>query len=329
MTKTILITGGAGYIGSHTAFYFSQKGYHPIVLDTLVHNQSFDYDWATFYNYDFADPIVLQDIFEQYKPEAVIHCAAEIAVGKSVQQPFCFYENNVSKTISLLDTMLKHNVTNFIFSSSAAVYGDVQLGSIPEEHSKEPVNPYGKTKLMIEMALQDFQKAYNLNFICLRYFNVAGCLVDRNLHEQHKPETHVLPLLIRAAFEQKPFSIFGSDYDTKDGTCMRDFVHVWDVAHAHWRALQHLQKGNPSDYFNIGSGVGASVKNLIELTSNIAKKKMVIQNAQQRAGDPALLIANVAKAANILQWKPQYSDINFIIQSAIHSFKKQQNKMNN
>lgn len=328
MTKTVLITGGAGYIGSHTAFYFSQKGYHPVILDTLVHNQSFDHPWATLLQYDFADQAVLQDVFDQYKPAAVIHCAAEIAVGQSVTDPFQFYQTNVNKTIDLLEAMCRHGINNLIFSSSAAVYGNVQLGAIPEQHSREPVNPYGKTKLMIEMALQDFHKAYNLNFVCLRYFNVAGSLVDRNLHEQHKPETHVLPLLINAAFEQRPFSIFGSDYETDDGTCMRDFVHVWDVAHAHWCAFGHLQKDNPSDYFNIGSGVGTSVKQLIEITSQIAKKEIIKQSAKKRPGDPALLIADATRAANILKWKPQYSNLPFIIQTAVQSFKKQQEENN-
>jgi len=176
---------------------------------------------------------------------------------------------------------------------------------------------------MIEMALADFEKAHNLNYICLRYFNVAGCLVQNNLHEQHKPETHVLPLLIKSAFEKKPFSIFGNDYNTADGTCVRDFVHVWDVAQAHWQAFEHLQKKNPSDLFNVGSGNGASIKDLINLISNITKKEILLQTDQKRAGDPPLLIADITKAINILKWKPQYSDINFIIQSVIQSFKKQ------
>lgn len=314
--KTILVTGGAGYIGSHASLLLSQSGYHVIILDSLVYNQPHHFAWATFINGDCSDKKLLEKIFSENKIEAVMHFAAFIQVGESVKDPLKFYDNNVANTITLLETMRKHNCDTFIFSSSCAVYGNPHIVPIPEEHEKNPMSPYGTSKLMVEIILQDAHIAYGLNYVCLRYFNAAGALPEYNLGEYHIPETHVIPLLLTAAQEQKPFYIFGDDYDTPDGTCIRDFLHVWDIAHAHLYALEHLKKGNPSDAFNLGTGNGISIQQLIDTVQKITNKKIEVKTADRRPGDPSMLIANASKAHDVLRWKPQFSDIEFIIKSA-------------
>jgi len=316
MTKAILITGGAGYIGSHTSFLMAQKGYKVIILDNFVHDQIFNPQWATVIKKDFSDKKTLDMIFSNYKIEAVMHFAAFIEVGKSIKNPMKFYKNNVSKTISLIESMITYGVNKFIFSSSCAIYGNPQELPITENHPKNPISPYGKNKLMIEMALEDFNQAYGLQFISLRYFNAAGSMPHYGLGEQHKPETHVIPLILTAAFEQKPFYIFGTKYQTKDGSCIRDFVHVWDIANAHWLALENLNKKNPSDCFNLGTGEGFSVKQLINTVEKICRTKIKTLTKNKRIGDPPILIADPSKAFNILKWKPLHSDLEFIIKTA-------------
>jgi UDP-glucose 4-epimerase len=316
MQPTILVTGGAGYIGSHTAYLLAQQGYQVIIIDSFIHNQYFNPRWATVIKSDFADTVALEKIFTTYNIHAVMHFAAYIEVGESVKNPLKFYENNVSKTITLLQKMLEHGVNNIIFSSSCAVYGIPERLPLTEDHPKNPISPYGKTKFMIETILQDADDTYGLHYVALRYFNAAGALPEECLGEQHKPETHIIPLLLCAALQESPFTIFGNDYETKDGTAIRDYLHVLDIAQAHLCALQHLEHGNPSDCFNLGTGSGVSVKEMIETIEEIIRTPIKKVWEQRRAGDPAVLVADPSKAQNILQWQPRYSDLNFILQSA-------------
>jgi UDP-glucose 4-epimerase len=316
---TILITGGAGYIGSHVAYLFAQNGYKVILLDTYIHNQYCNPSWATVIKKDFADPEALHSIFTQNMVVAVIHCAALIEVGESVNNPSAYYQTNVAKTIMLLENMLKHGVKKIIFSSSCAVYGVPEFLPLTEQHTKKPISPYGTTKLMVETILDDFNKAYGMEYVCLRYFNAAGALPEQGLGEQHIPESHLIPRTLQAALEQIPFLVFGNDYATKDGTAIRDFVHVLDIAQAHCNALEHLSKGLPSDAFNLGTGKGFSIKEVLEMVETVCNVPIKVLHQKRRPGDPALLIADPSHAESILGWKPHYSKLDYIIRSA-HAF---------
>lgn len=316
---TILITGGAGYIGSHIGYLFAQHGYTVIFLDTFIYNQQCNPSWAKIIKKDYADTKTLDTIFTQNNIEAVIHCAGLIEVGESVTNPALYYTTNVAKTIILLEHMVKHNIKKCIFSSSCAVYGIPQFLPLTEDHPKKPISPYGNTKLIIEMILHDFNLAYGLEYVCLRYFNAAGALPEEGLGEQHVPESHLIPRALKAALEQTPFLIFGTDYATKDGTAIRDFVHVLDIAQAHLQALIHLKKGNPSDAFNLGTGSGFSIKEILGAIEKVCRTQIKTVVEKRRPGDPALLIADPLRAETILGWKRSYSNLEFIIKSA-HAF---------
>ena len=316
LQKTILVTGGAGYIGSHTAWLLAQKGYNIIVLDNLVYNQSCHMPWATCIYDDVGNKEQLELLFDTYTIDAVMHFAAFIEVARSVKEPRAFYENNVIKTYTLLETMLAHNIQKIIFSSSCALYGIPKYTPIDEGHPKNPISPYGMSKYIVEHMLQDFAQAYGLSYVSLRYFNAAGATPAYNLGECHEPEVHIIPLLLQAMHEKKPFTICGTDYDTSDGTCIRDYVHVQDIAHAHYLALQHLEQQQPSDCFNLGTGNGISVKALIDMTEHLFDTKIKINLGKKRAGDPPVLIADPSKAQTILGWKPINSSLEHIIQSA-------------
>lgn len=319
MKPTLLITGGAGYIGSHTAYMMAKRGHKVLILDTLLHGQSFDHSWATLIQKDFADQEALHTIFSEHTIDAVMHFAAFIEVGRSVREPLSFYENNVSKTITLLRTMLAHNVKKIIFSSSCAVYGIPQAQELTESHPKNPISPYGNTKLAVEMALHDASIAHDLRYVSLRYFNAAGVLPGNGLGEHHKPETHIIPLLLRAAMQGTPFYVYGNDYQTPDGTCIRDYLHVLDIASAHEKSLAYLNAGNQAACFNLGSGKGYSVAQLIAMVEQVTGKKVPIIACPRRAGDPAQLLANPALARQQLAWEAHYSDMEFIVRSCIEN----------
>ncbi len=316
MSEAILVTGGAGYIGSHSAFLLAQHQYRVIVLDSFVHHQYFNPPWATVIKGDIADKNLLATIFTTYQIKAVMHFAGSIEVGQSVKTPLLFYDNNVSKTLVLLETMLEHEITTFIFSSSCAVYGVPEQMPILEEHPCKPINPYGTSKSVIESVLRDCYNAYGLRSVSLRYFNAAGALPSEHLGEQHKPETHIIPLLLRAMRDHTPFVMYGNDYPTKDGTAVRDYVHVLDIADAHVKALEHLKQGYPSDHFNLGTGHGFSVREMIKTVEQLCNVPIKTVISKARAGDPAILIADSSKAQAILRWKPRYSTLEYMIKSA-------------
>ncbi|TKX28196.1 UDP-glucose 4-epimerase GalE [Campylobacter sp. MIT 12-5580] len=314
--KRILVFGGAGYIGSFTLKHLLDNGYECIVADNLIygHKEAVD-KRASFVHADLLDVFSLKNLFKTYKIDAVVHFAAFAYVGESVQNPAKYYQNNLIGTINLLNTMLEFNVKNIVFSSTCATYGEPVYTPIDEKHPQNPINAYGRSKLMIEQIFKDYELAYNLKHISLRYFNAAGANKDALLGESHDPETHLIPLVLQAIKgEREHISVFGSDYDTKDGTCIRDYIHVDDLALAHRLALENLSQF--SGCINLGTGIGTSVKEIIEVAEKISGKKCPVLYAPRRAGDPARLFADNKKAKEILGWQALQSDIQNIIQSA-------------
>jgi UDP-glucose 4-epimerase len=325
MQQTILITGGAGYIGSHISWLFAKQGYQVIVLDALLYQHYPAMPWATIIKGDVGDKVILQHIFSTYQIAAVIHCAAFIDVGASIKDPRLYYDNNVVRTLQLLQSMLEHRVQRIIVSSSAAVYGNPINSPIDELHPKDPLTPFAATKYMVERIVADFAQAYDITAVSLRYFNSAGAQPEDNLGELHEPETHLIPHLLAAVMEQKPCTVFGNDYDTFDGTCVRDFVHVHDIAHAHLLAFKHLMHNNPSDVFNIGTGNGVSVKQVIAAVEQLFNTQLKVIWAPRRNGDPAQVVADVRKAQQILGWQPRNSALEQILKSAYAFMCKQRN----
>ncbi len=325
--KAILVTGGAGYIGSHTAWLLNQKGYQVVVLDALFHNQIFNHSWAVFVKGDISDTILLQELCVRYKFEAVMHFAASIEVSESCKNPAQYYRNNVINTQIMLDVCRTYGITNIIFSSSCAVYGSPLTDVLKEDHPKHPMSPYGRTKYIVEMMLEDYAKAYGIQYACLRYFNAAGAHCQEGLYEQHFPETHVIPLLLSAALEHKQFFIFGTDYPTFDGTAIRDYVHVLDIGDAHVKALEYLCSGGVSDVFNLGTGHGFSVLQLFTAVENITQKKIAVTYGLRRQGDPAKLVADATKSQSILGWQPINSSFENIITSALQGYIQKNNSV--
>ncbi len=315
--RAILITGGAGYIGSVISLLLSQLGYTVIVVDDLLYNQSIQHlKCATFIKGDFADEKIIKDICSYQNIHAIIHCAALNEDGASHSSPYKFYNNNVAKTVKLLGLMHQNGIKKFIFSSSGDVYGKPKDSPLPELHPKAPLSPYGHSKLMIEQILADAAQAYDLQYVALRFFNVAGALPEQGLGEQYSPENHLIPHIIRAAQQQKPFEIFGGDYPTKDGTYVRDYLHVLDVAQAHVSALMHLEQNKPSDVFNIGSGRGYSVKEVIETVEQVSQLPIKIIMKPRMQNEQAELIVDPSHAHSILGWQSKFSDLPYIIRSA-------------
>ncbi|SDP21436.1 UDP-glucose 4-epimerase GalE [Desulforhopalus singaporensis] len=312
-----LIVGGAGYIGSHMCKYLHSKGHTPVVLDNLSYGHRQAVKWGPFYQGGLADKELLSVIFGSHDIQAVMHFAAFCYVGESVTDPLKYYRNNVSAPLDLLESMIEHRVLKFIFSSTCATYGEPTSLPIDESHPQNPINPYGRTKLMMENILDDFDAAYGLKSVCLRYFNAAGADPEGELGEDHNPETHLIPLVIRSALDKaRKLTVFGDDYPTKDGTCVRDYIHIMDLAQAHYLAMQHLLDGGDSRKYNLGNGNGHSILDVINTVAKAGGVKIDFAYADRRAGDPAALVGSSDKAMNELGWKPEYDDLETIIDTA-------------
>ena len=317
---TILVTGGAGYIGSHAVLALQQAGYHAIVLDNLVYGHRELVEKvlkAELVVGDTCDRELLDNLFATRKIAAVMHFAAYTYVGESVTTPDKYYHNNVVGTLTLLEAMLKAGVNKFVFSSTCAVYGVPQMFPIPEAHPKNPINPYGQSKLMVEQILEDLDRAYDLRSVRFRYFNAAGADPQGRLGEAHDPETHLIPLtLFTALGKREAIYMFGTDYPTPDGTCIRDYIHVSDLASAHLLGLEYLLQGGNTEVFNLGNGTGFSVKEVIEAAKMVTGRDFQVLNRDRRPGDPPKLVGTSEKARKILSWTPQYNEIEEIIAHA-------------
>lgn len=310
----IFVTGGAGYIGSHICKTLNLNGYIPVTLDNLSRGHQELVKWGPLEIGDVADENWLCEIMQKYQPAAVIHCAGFISVAESVNNPELYYKNNLATSISLLKAMVKENVKKIIFSSSCAVHGDPQKIPIQENDSCIPNTPYGHTKLLVEQTIQNYSK--NLSYVNLRYFNAAGADPECETGELHQPETHAIPLAIDASINQTEFSLFGTDYATPDGTALRDYIHVTDLAQAHLLALNYLNDGKESCTINVGTGVGISVRDLIKTISQITKKNLLVKEMPRRNGDAPELIANPNRAKELLGFFPEFSDIETIVKTA-------------
>jgi len=317
MPNYILVTGGAGYVGSHACKALFHAGYIPVAYDNLICGHRRLVKWGPFEEGDIADSAKLREVIEKYNPTAIMHFAAFAYVSESVKNPGKYYRNNVSGTLSLLEVMRDYGTKRIIFSSSCATYGISDSPYISETHSQNPVNPYGRTKLMVEQMLGDFDLAYGIKSIALRYFNAAGADPDGETGEDHTPETHLIPLVLDVAVgKRQNVTIFGNDYATADGTCIRDYIHVSDLADAHVLALKLLENHMASNSFNLGNGVGYSVKEIISTTEQITGLAVPTINGTRRQGDPDRLLADTHKAKSVLGWTPQYGDIETIIKHA-------------
>ena len=315
--SNILVTGGAGYIGSHCCKQLYLQGHNPITIDNLVYGHRQAVKWGEFYRGDIGNPEHLEDCLAKYRIDAVMHFAAYAYVGESVEVPMKYYTNNVLNSIQLLNSLVAHQVRYFIFSSSCATYGNPESIPIDENHGLNPINPYGKTKRMIEEILEDLDAAGNLKFISLRYFNAAGADPDGEIGENHDPETHLIPLVLDAAAgKRKDIKVFGTDYDTPDATCIRDYIHVTDLARAHVLALEKLLNGSSSEVLNLGQGKGYSVLEVIDKVQTITAQKIKVVYADRRPGDPPVLVAANAKAVKELGWQPGLSNLDDIIKTA-------------
>ncbi len=317
--RTVLVCGGAGYIGSHMVRCLAERGLKPIVLDDLSSGHPEAVQGHPLIRASLMDPPALEAAFAAHKVDAVMHFAGKILVGESVNEPALYYENNVTGTMNLLAAMRKADVRRFVFSSTAAVYGMPREERITEDHPLLPVNPYGFTKLHVEHILADYATAYGLHSVCLRYFNASGAHPDGSLGESHSPETHLIPNMLLAILGKAPaLKIFGDDYETPDGTCVRDYVHVQDLVSAHLLALQTLQDPGPaaSRPYNLGNGQGFSVREVLDAARAVTGKQVPHSMAPRRAGDPPRLVADSRKAAAQLGWKPEYPELERILESA-------------
>lgn len=313
----ILVVGGAGYIGSHMVKQLALAGNDVITLDNLSYGHRDAVKYGDFIEGDLGDNKVLNAIFKSADIDAVMHFAGYIQVGESVVKPSMYYLNNVVNTHTLLDAMLRHKVMNFIFSSTAAIFGEPDYTPIDEKHHKHPINPYGHSKLMIEQVLDDYDKAYGLHSTCLRYFNAAGADPDGELGERHSPETHLIPLILQAASGRRDdIKVFGDDYETDDGTCVRDYIHINDLCDAHSLALNCMIKNNKSARFNLGNGKGFSVKQVIDVAKKVSGKDFKVTIEPRREGDPAVLVADATLAKKELNWQPKLAELDDIVKTA-------------
>ncbi|MBD2677167.1 MULTISPECIES: UDP-glucose 4-epimerase GalE [Nostoc] len=317
---TILVTGGAGYIGSHTVLALKQAGYNVVILDNLVYGHRDLVEKVLQVELivgDTSDRSLLDHLFKTHDISAVMHFSAYAYVGESVTDPAKYYRNNVLGTLTLLEAMLTASVNKFVFSSTCATYGVPEFVPIPETHPQNPINPYGATKLMVERILTDFDVAYGFKSVRFRYFNAAGANPDGLLGEDHEPETHLIPLVLLTALgKRESISIFGTDYPTPDGTCIRDYIHVNDLADAHILGLEYLLKGGDSEVFNLGNGSGFSVREVIAAAEAVTGASIKVEERDRRPGDPPILIGSAEKARTMLNWQPQYPSIKDIVAHA-------------
>ncbi len=321
---SILVCGGAGYIGSHINKQLHIEGYDTIVYDNLIYGHKEAVKWGNLIIGDLNSISELENVFDNYEIEAVFHFAAYAYVGESVHEPEKYYYNNVVNTLNLLSVMRKHGCDKIVFSSTCATYGEPENIPITEDMIQNPINPYGKTKLMIEKVLEDYNRAYGINYVILRYFNAAGADPDSELGESHNPETHLIPLVLDAASGiRECITVFGTDYNTRDGSCVRDYIHVTDLANAHILALKYLEKGGKSDSFNLGNEKGTSVFEIIESVKRVSHCDFKVICDKRREGDPATLVGSSEKTRQILGWRPIYDDIDTIV---YHAWKWHQNK---
>ncbi|MEM6502794.1 MAG: UDP-glucose 4-epimerase GalE [Cyanobacteria bacterium P01_C01_bin.89] len=324
---TILVTGGAGYIGSHAVLALKQASYDVVILDNLScgHQDLVDSVLKVeLIKGDISDRPLLDQLFRERKIDGIMHFAAYIEVGESVQNPGKYYQNNVFGTLTLLEAAVAAGIDKFIFSSTCATYGVPETLPIPDDHPQNPMSPYGTSKLMVEQILGDFEVAHGVRSVCFRYFNAAGADPEGRLGEDREHETHLVPLVLRTAMGKRDFiSIYGTDYDTPDGTCVRDYIHVSDLADAHVLGLQYLLKGGESTKFNLGNGNGFSVKEIIETSKDITGKNFTVKVSDRRPGDAPTLVGSAERAVNILGWQPKYADIDSII---AHAWKWHQNR---
>ena len=313
----VLVAGGAGYIGSQTAKALARAGHEPVVYDNLSSGHRWAVKWGASVEGDLADTRLLATTLKTHRVEAILHFAASIEVGESVENPRKYFWNNVVNTLRLLDAALEEGVQAIVFSSSAAVYGNPEKIPIPENHPARPVNPYGETKRMMERALGAYGAAYGLRWVALRYFNAAGADLDGELGEEHDPESHLIPLVIQAALGRRPhMEVYSTDYPTPDGTAIRDYIHIVDLADAHVRALEYLARGGGSMVLNLGTGTGHSVRDVIAAVGRMCEGRVPFRDAPRRAGDPPVLVADPARAMEVLNWKPQYAGLDSIVESA-------------
>jgi len=315
--KSILVVGGAGYIGSHMVWMLVSRGVRVVVLDDLSSGHADAVLGAELVRGDMGDRDLLDKVLGANRFDAVMHFASFIQVGESVSDPSAYYRNNVVKTLTLLDAMKDHGVRQFIFSSTAAVFGEPAYTPIDERHPQQPINPYGWSKRMIEQVLADYDRAYGLKSVALRYFNAAGAHPQGLLGERHAQETHLIPLVLQAAAGQRPhITLFGDDYHTPDGTCVRDYIHVMDLAEAHWLALNYLEQGGASTVFNLGNGDGYSVAQVIEAAKAVTGLPVPVKMGERRPGDPARLVADATRARTVLGWEPRFASLEAMIRTA-------------
>ncbi|MDA8723847.1 UDP-glucose 4-epimerase GalE [Alphaproteobacteria bacterium] len=318
----ILVVGGAGYIGSHMVKYLANRGFASVVLDNLSTGHAQSARYGQLVVGDLVDQALLDQLFSEHEFVAVMHFAAASLVGESMVDPAKYYRNNVGNTLNLLDSMVKHSVMDFIFSSTAAIFGEPHYTPIDELHPKSPINPYGASKLMIERILEDYAAAYGLNSVCLRYFNACGADPGGDLGELHDPETHLIPLVLQAASGRRKYiKTFGSDYPTPDGTCVRDYIHILDLCQAHHKALEKLLDKSLSgaQAFNLGNGNGFSVKEVIETAESVVNKdgkSIIVEESERRPGDPAVLVADAKSAVDVINWQPEYISLKEMLEHA-------------
>ncbi|NYB51140.1 MAG: UDP-glucose 4-epimerase GalE [Methanobacteriaceae archaeon] len=325
----ILVTGGAGYIGSHANKELNRAGYDTVVLDNMSYGHQDFLKWGVLEEVDLADLVSLRKVFRKYTIDAVMHFAAFTYVGESVEDPEKYYLNNLKNTLNLLQVMNEFKVRKLVFSSTCATYGNPQEIPITENHPQNPISPYGKGKFMVEQVLADYNVAYDFRYVSLRYFNAAGADPEGDVGERHHPETHLIPLILDAAAgKREDIKIFGTDYPTDDGTCIRDYIHVTDLADAHIKALKYLEEGGQSEVFNLGNGNGFSVREVIEEAKKVTGKKIKATETERRPGDPPILVGSSEKARRILKWQPKYDDLNKIITTAWEWHKKDNSMLN-